>query len=254
MRTIAVTSGKGGVGKTSMSINLGCALVKLGKRVVLFDADLQLANIDVALGIETPYSLQHVIAGERTLSEVVADGPGGLRVVTGGSAVTSLMHAGPKRLAVFMSQIDDLAESTDFLLFDTAAGLDNRVFTFLKRADEVLVVVTPEPTSVTDAYATIKVLYRRDPDAIVRVLVNRAPSAQIGLATFNALKKTVQNFLDMNVLSSGFVLRDEIFETATLMRKVAYLQAPNSVAAKSLDRIASELIVEAHPTVLYESA
>lgn len=254
MRTIAVTSGKGGVGKTSISINLGCALCNAGKRVVLFDADLQLANLDVALGIYSEYSLQHVISGDRTLTEVLTDGPFGMQVVTGGSAVTTLMHAGPKRLATFMSQLDDLAKTTDFLLFDTAAGLDNRVFAFLKRADEVLVVVTPEPTSVTDAYSTIKVLHKRKPNSVIRVLVNRAPNDNSAQATFRALKTTVQNFLDVDLLSAGYVLRDEAFEKATLMRKVVYMEFPNSRAIKSLDQIAQELMIEAKPQVLYESA
>ena len=254
MRTIAVTSGKGGVGKTSLTTSIGCALSKLGKRVVLFDADLQLANLDIALGVECQFNLQHVVAGEKTLSEILVAGPMGVRVVTGGSAVTTLMNAGPKRLATFMSQIDDLASSTDFLLFDTAAGLDNRVFAFLKRADEVLVIVTPEPTSVTDAYATIKVLQRRKPDAIVRVLVNRAPSIQVATATYRALSNTVQNFLNIDLLSAGYVLRDEAFERATLIRRTAYTENLGSQLAASLETIAAELAIEARPIVLYESA
>jgi len=125
VRTIAITSGKGGVGKTAIAINLGCALSEAGKRVVLFDADLQLANLDVALGIAPVYSLQHVVSGEKSLMEVLTSGPMGMRIVTGGSGITSLMHAGPQRLAKFMSQLDDLADTTDFLLFDTAVSADS---------------------------------------------------------------------------------------------------------------------------------
>jgi len=254
VRSIAITSGKGGVGKTFIAINLGCALAEAGKRVVLFDADLQLANLDVALGIESEYSLQHVVSGEKTLTEVLTSGPMGMRIVTGGSGITSLMHAGPQRLAKFMSQLDDLAETTDFLLFDTAAGLDNRVFAFLKRADEVLVVLTPEPTSVTDAYATIKVLFRRKHDAVVRALVNRASSEKVAKATYRALKSTVQNFLDQDLLYAGCVSRDEAIERATLMRAVAYTQYPEAEFVQQLQRAARELIVPANPQVLYESA
>ena len=254
MRTIAITSGKGGVGKTSIAINLGCALSEAGKRVVLFDADLQLANLDVALGIEAEYSLQHVVSGELSLTEVLTPGPMGMRIVTGGSAVTSLMHAGPQRLAKFMGQLDDLAKTTDFLIFDTAAGLDNRVFAFLKRADEVLVVLTPEPTSVTDAYATIKVLFRRKPDATVRALVNRATSEAVAKATYKALKTTVHNFLDRDLLYAGSVCRDECFETATLMREVAYTKFPDAEFVADLRRAARELIIPASPQVLFESA
>ena len=254
MRTIAITSGKGGVGKTSIAINLGCALSEAGKRVVLFDADLQLANLDVALGIESEYSLQQVVSGEKSLTEVLTSGPMGMRIITGGSAVTTLMHAGPQRIATFMGQLDDLADTTDFLLFDTAAGLDNRVFAFLKRADEVLVILTPEPTSVTDAYATIKILFRRKPDATVRALVNRASSEKVAKATYRALKSTVQNFLDRDLLYAGCVCRDECIERATLMRTVAYTQFPEAEFVTQLQRVAHELIIPANPQVLYESA
>jgi len=254
VRTIAITSGKGGVGKTSIAINLGCALSEAGKRVTLFDADLQLANLDVALGIDSEYSLQHVVSGELSLTQILTPGPMGMRIITGGSAVTTLMHAGPQRLAKFMGQLDDLAASTDFLIFDTAAGLDNRVFAFLKRADEVLVVLTPEPTSVTDAYATIKVLFRRKPDATVRALVNRAPSEAVAKATFNALKTTVQNFLDKDLLYAGSICRDDCLEQATLMRAVAFTQFPDAEFVPYLRRVAQELIVPASPQVLYESA
>ena len=254
MRTIAITSGKGGVGKTALAINLGCALSEAGQRVVLFDADLQLANLDVALGIESEYSLQQVVSGERSLTEVLTSGPMGMRIVTGGSGVSTLMHAGPQRLARFMCQLDDLAETTDFLIFDTAAGLDNRVFAFLKRADEVLVVLTPEPASVTDAYAIIKVLFRRKPDAMVRALVNRASSEKVAKATYRALKSTVRSFLNRDLLYAGCVYRDECIERATLMRTVAYTQFPDAEFVTQLQHAAHELIVPACPLILFESA
>ena len=128
MKMISVTSGKGGTGKTCISANLALALAAQGKRVVVFDADLQLANLDVALGIQTPLSLQHVVNGEHTLREVLYDAPGFIRVATGGSAIPALMSAGPKRMATFMLQIEELEQDTDFLIFDTGAGIDNKVF------------------------------------------------------------------------------------------------------------------------------
>ncbi|HTQ10448.1 MAG TPA: P-loop NTPase, partial [Fimbriimonadaceae bacterium] len=163
MHRIAITSGKGGVGKTNLAANLGIALSQLGSRTILFDADLQLANVDVALGIQPQFTLQHVVSGERSLSDAVSAGPGGLKVVAGGSAISTLMAAGPKRMGMFFDQLETLSLEADFLLFDTSAGLDNRVVAFWKASDEILVVTTPDPTSVTDAYATIKVAARRAP-------------------------------------------------------------------------------------------
>jgi flagellar biosynthesis protein FlhG len=247
MRVIGIASGKGGVGKTCMAVNLAIALAKQGKRVVLFDADLQLANIDVMVGLKSEFNLQHVVNGEMSLREIMVQGPSGIMVVTGGSGVTQLMHAGPKRMATFFAQIDSLAEDFDILLFDTAAGLDNRVFAFLLRSDETLVVTTSEATSVTDAYALIKVLSKRDPNAVMRVLINRVQNEHEARSVFEVLKTTAQNYLDVDLLYGGYVRQDSAFIEAMKKRQAMLTVYPSCRAAMDLETVSRELAIPVLP-------
>lgn len=243
MRTVSIASGKGGVGKTCTAVNLAIALAKQGKRVCVFDADLQLANVDIMVGARSEFNLQHVIAGEKTLREIMVKGPSGISIVTGGSGVTQLMHAGPKRMATFFSQIDGLAEDFDILIYDTAAGLDNRVFAFLTRSDETLVVTTPEPTSLTDAYALIKVLAKRHPEAVVRVLINRVTGEHEARALFDVLKTTAQNFLDVDILYGGYIRQDAAFVEAMKKRKAMMEVYPSCRAATDFENVAREFSI-----------
>jgi flagellar biosynthesis protein FlhG len=247
MRVVSVASGKGGVGKTCISVNMAIALAKQGKRVVLFDADLQLANIDVMIGLNSEFNLQHVINGEMSLREVMVNGPSGVQIITGGSGVAQLMHAGPKRMATFFSQIDALAEDFDILIYDTAAGLDNRVFAFLLRSDETLVISTAEPTSITDAYALIKVLSKRNPDAVMRVLINRVTNEHEARSVFDVLKTTAQNYLDVDLLYGGYVRQDSAFVESMKKRQAMLTAYPTCRAATDLENAAREFAIPVLP-------
>jgi flagellar biosynthesis protein FlhG len=241
MKTIAVTGGKGGVGKTLVSINLAISLAQRGLRVVLFDADLQLANLDIALDIAPKMNLQHVVAGQATLREILTPGPGGIRVATGGSAVQGLMNAGPKRMATFLSQLEDLASDTDVLIFDTGAGLDNRVMTFLRLAEEIVLVTTPDPTSVTDAYATAKVLWKKDPSAQVGVLANMVQSNEEAQRVYVTLQGICAQFLDQRPRFVGSIRADLKALDSIRKRSPLVLMAPESPAAEDFLRLAATL-------------
>lgn len=240
MLTLAITSGKGGVGKTTVACNLAAALQNAGLRTVVFDADLQLANLDIVLGIDPPYNLQHVVAGEKSLEEIMVTGPGGLRAVTGASAVPVLMHAGPKRMATFLSQLSKLENSTDVLIFDTAAGLDNKVVTFLKMAQEVIVVVTPDPTSVTDAYATIKTVNRRIKHARIRVLFNMTGENE-AQALFETLEDICWKFLGKQIEFLGNVSYDRNACLASRKRELYVVAQPESKASQNVRAVAQNI-------------
>jgi len=237
MLTIAITSGKGGVGKTSFSANLAAALVAAGERTTVFDADLQLANLDIALGITPEFNLQHVVAEEKTLAEIVATGPGGVQAITGASAVPSLMRAGPKKLALFFSQLAELKNTTDILLFDCAAGLDNRVVSFLKLSEEIIIVASPDPTSITDAYATVKTIVRRTPNARIKVLFNMANYDE-GQKLFAMFEKICWTYLKRKVEYLGSVEYDRRAALATRKRELFVVTDPDGKAARDIRAVA----------------
>lgn len=237
MLTIAITSGKGGVGKTSFSANLAAALAETGAKTTVFDADLQLANLDITLGITPEFNLQHVVAEQKTLSEILTDAPGGIKAITGASAVPSLMRAGPKRLNLFFSQLADLSKSTDFLIFDCAAGLENRVLSFLKLSDEIILVASPDPTSITDAYATAKTIFRRRPDARIHIVFNQA-SAHEGQKLFKMFEKIIWSYLHKKVDYLGSVRFDQIAALATRKRELVVVENPEAKASQDIRALA----------------
>lgn len=242
MRTLAITSGKGGVGKSQLTANLTIALAKAGKRAVAFDGDLGLANLDILLGVSAEFTLQHVVAEQKSLDEVVIEGPGGIGFVAGGSAIHSLLHAGPKRMGTFLSQLEKLSENTDYLVIDTSAGIDGKVMTFLTLADEVILVATPEPTSITDAYAVAKVLFRKRPDAPIAVLVNMVGSPDEGKVVYNALQTVVQQFLDKDLSYLGYVRGGSEVALAGRTRAPFVLASPQSAASMDVRMVAAHIL------------
>lgn len=241
MKAIAITGGKGGVGKTCLAAAIGSALAKAGQRTLLFDADLAMANLDIILGIQAPFTLQHVVADEKQLGEILCEGPYGLKVAVGASAVGALMTAGPKRLEKFFHQISALEDSFDYILFDTGAGVDRRVMTFLQASEDVVVVVTPDPASLVDGYATIKLLLRKNPNIPVRVVVNRVQGEFEAAQVFKALSTIVKNFLKTEVTFLGFVPDDSAVSSCIRGRKSFIVEEPGSPASQSVFGIASKI-------------
>ena len=244
MRTIAVTSGKGGVGKTNISANLGIALAQRGKKVVIFDADLGLANLDVVLGVSAKFTLPHVLNGSKSLLEALTDGPGGIRFVAGGSGVEALVNLNGVQLERFLSQLAELEADTDFLIFDTGAGIDGTVMTFLQAADETLLVVTPDPASITDAYATAKGLFSYHPNASVRVVMNMVHDEVQARGVFGKLKVVVSQFLNKNLLFGGFIRQDSLALEQIRRRQPFVIAAPESRAAEDVRALVANLLGE----------
>lgn len=239
VRVIAVTSGKGGVGKTNVSANLALALAGQGKEVLLMDADLGLANIDVLLGLHPLHNLSHVLDGERNIDEIIMNGPGGLRIVPAASGITQMAELNAAQHAGIIQAFSELTINLDVLLIDTAAGLSDSVVSFSKAAQEVLVVLCDEPASITDAYAMIKVLNRDHGIQRFRVLANMTRSVQQGYDLFKRLTKVTNRFLDVTLDYMGAVPYDEYLLKAVQKQRAvvdAYPRSKSSVAFNNLAR------------------
>ena len=195
VRVIAVASGKGGVGKTNVSVNLAAALALAGQRVMLMDADLGLANVDVLLGLEPSFDLQHVIAGEKNLDDIIIEGPLGIHVVPASSGIERMAELTSVEHGSLISAFSELKQPIDVLLVDTAAGIADGVVSFAKACQEVVVVVCDEPTSLTDAYALIKVLSIRHGIKQFQILANMVRDESQGMNLYEKLLSTTDRFL-----------------------------------------------------------
>lgn len=243
IRVVAVTSGKGGVGKTNVSVNLAMALAAQGRRVLLMDADLGLANVDVLLGLRPLYNLSHVIRGERTLEEILIDGPGGIKIVPAASGVKPMAQLSLMEHAALVRGFSDLSLNFDTLLVDTAAGISDSVITFSRAAQEVIVVVRDEPTSLADAYALIKVLNRDHGIGRFHVLSNMSASPQEGQTTFAKLANVADRFLDVTLDYLGTIPYDECLVKAVRSQRSVVEAFPGSrstQAFKNLARVADK--------------
>lgn len=241
-RIIAVTSGKGGVGKTNIVANLGYALCKAGQRVLIFDADLGLGNLDVLLGLTPRYNLSHVIDGERRLAEIIVEGPGNLKILPASSGIQSLTRLTPSQKARIILEIDQILSGFDMVLIDTAAGISADVLYFNASANEIMVVVTPEPTSITDAYALIKVLSVKYREKNFRLLVNLAKHVREADDVSRQLCLVANRFLDVSIDYFGRVLIDENVRAGVRKQRVVGEMAPMSQASRDFAELAHKLV------------
>lgn len=238
LRTIAVCSGKGGVGKTSVAINLAVQFAERGRSVMLLDADLALANADVLLGLKPKGNLSHVLDGTLDLEDIILDGPAGVRLVPGSTGVSRLANLGVQESAGLINAFAELAEPLDVLLVDAAAGISESVLMFARAVQEVLVVVCDEPASMTDAYALMKVLHREhgiDRFAIVASMVEGPADGQ---RLFKRLEETCARFLDVTLTLLGAVPRDPRMLQAIRSRSPVSVAWPSSPSARALKEIA----------------
>jgi flagellar biosynthesis protein FlhG len=242
-RVIAVTSGKGGVGKTNLAVNLALAMAQKGKKVLLFDADMGLANVDVMLGLIPQFNLLHVLNGEKTLPEIVMEGPIGIRLVASGSAgVQELADLSESQRARFLTALQELQHRSEVILIDTGAGLHRNVMAFALAAEEVVVVTTPEPTALMDAYGMIKILHREKRDPQIHIVVNMAATPAEAEEAGRKLVILSKRFLDLEVEYLGFLPRDPNMVRAVKEQKPILLSAPTSPAALGLSRLTERLL------------
>lgn len=245
-RVIAVTSGKGGVGKTSISVNLALQFKAQGKKVVILDADFGLANVEVMLGIRPQYNLADVIFNNKPIEDVITQGPMGIGFISGGSGVQDLVNLDKNRLQKLIAQMVKLDSLYDVVIIDTGAGIADSVVEFVLSSPEVLLIITPEPTSITDAYSLLKAVnrkkeFKREAKAI-KVITNRVENEEEGKEIYSKISIVASKFLNINIEYIGFIPYDKKLSNAVLEQKPVIIGEPNSVPALRLKSICNNLL------------
>lgn len=242
---ITVTSGKGGVGKSNVSVNLAIQLHKMGKRVIILDADFGLANVEVMFGIRPAYSLADLMFKNKELKEIICPGPRGIGIISGGSGIQEMANLTKYQIENLTSKLYELDELADIIIIDTGAGISGAVLEFVTHSTEIILVATPEPTSITDAYALLKSVNKRDDfdkNQQIRMLTNRVDSIKEGEELFDKLNVVVKRFLDVNIDFLGAVPEDSNVSKA-VMRQIPFSIAyPNTQAAIAVNDIAHKLL------------
>lgn len=249
-RVITVTSGKGGVGKSNTTVNLAVELRKLGKSVIIFDADFGLANVEVMFGALPKYNLSDIIFKGKSIREIITDGPEGIQFISGGSGIVELSNLNRNQINFLIKNLTDLDGMADVILIDTGAGISNSVMEFVLASPEVLLVTTPEPSSLTDAYFLLKALYRHDlfdpAHTEIHVLANKVNSIEDGDAVFNKLSSVVTQFLGGNLDYIGIVPADSLVDKSIRQQKPVTLAYPNAKSSEAYRVLADNLVNGTH--------
>jgi flagellar biosynthesis protein FlhG len=238
--TIAITSGKGGVGKSNIALNLAIALARNDSNVCLLDANLGLGNIDLLCGLNGYWNLSHVITGARTLTDIMLDGPTGIHVVPGASGLIDAADVSASAQREILGQLEELERTHDYLLIDTGTGIHKPIRRFLNAADIVLVVTTPEPTAIADAYATLKSLSTVVGPKL-EVLVNQCESSQQGRAIIDRLRQTARLFINTDLDAAGFIPHDPHVPRAVIQRTPFVVEAPLAPASQAIAQLARRM-------------
>jgi flagellar biosynthesis protein FlhG len=241
VRVIAITSGKGGVGKTNIATNLAYHLSQMNRKTLVLDADMGLANIDVILGIAPKHNLYHVLRGEKALGDVIVDGPGGMKILPATSGIQEMADLSRGEKLALLDELDGLGTELDFMLIDTAAGIAGNVIYFNVAAREIIVVVSPEPTSITDAYALIKILYSNYGEKRFMLLVNMVRNSNEAREVFLKVSNATSHFLNLSIEYLGYVFDDAKVTEAVRRQKALAEIYPDSRASKCLQSIARKL-------------
>ncbi len=241
-QVVAVSSGKGGVGKTNVVANLAVALARAGKRVLVLDADLGLGNLDVLLGLVPQYTIEHVLSGTHNLEDILLEGPSGIQVLPASSGVPHLTTLTESQQLLIQEQLEQISAHVDILLIDTGAGISPTVTFFASSAHDTIVVVSPEPTSLTDAYALIKVLTRQYREHRFKVLVNQAKTPREAAEVFRKLDLAADRFLHVAIDYVGYIPDDDYVPLAVMQQKAVADLFPDAPAALAFTRLARQVM------------
>ncbi len=243
-KAIAISSGKGGVGKTNVVGNLAVACQRMGKKVLIFDADLGLANIDIIFGIHPTHTIEEVIKGEKELSQIIVKGPEDVSLIPASSGVHELTHLTEGQKINLLTEFDILSNIFDLVLIDIGAGISSNVIYFNLAADERIVVVTPEPTSITDAYALIKVMFSQYGTKSFSLLINMVKDEKEARSVYGGLSKVIERFMGRISLDyAGFIPWDSRLQDAVSMRKLVVCHYPAASSAESFRELARKVVL-----------
>lgn len=244
-RVITVTSGKGGVGKSNVSVNLAIHFKKMGKRVIIFDADFGLANVEVIFGIVPKYNMFDMIYNNKSITDILTSGPLGIEFISGGSGVQELLKLDQTQLAYMIEKLYELDRLADIIIIDTGAGISNAVLDFVAASNEVLLVTTPEPTAITDAYAVLKAISKRHGninEKQINLLVNRTDSDFEGQEIFEKLNKVTDRYLGLNLTNIGYLPNDKQLVKAVVEQKPVTILYPRAPVSKGIEALAERLL------------
>jgi len=245
LRVLAVSSGKGGVGKTNIVANLAYVLSKQDKKVLVVDADLGLNNIDILLGLNPKFHIGHVLSGEKNVQDIITEGPAGIHLLPAGGGLQELSQLDDEKKVVLMEELDQVSSGYDFLIFDTGAGISTNVTYFCSAAHEILLVATTEPTSLTDVYALIKTLHTKHAQKYFRVIINSVGSESEARLIFRNLAAVADRFLpDVSVEYLGYILLDPVVTKAVRQQKAFSELYPDSKVTQCIDRLVQKIVGE----------
>ncbi len=245
-KIISVTSGKGGVGKSNFTVNFALELAKRGSRVLIIDADFGLSNIDVILGIVPKYDLSYVVRRERSLEEVITETPDGVKFISGGSGVSDLLSLGGSEIEYVLEELAALDDIADVVIFDTGAGINENNIRLIGASDEVILVTTPEPPAIVDAYAVAKTLFGSQTQSKVRLVINKAESEEEAQRIINNFLNVSKNYLGAKIEKLGFITEDSSVVKAVKTQKPFVLSFPSSAAARNVAAIAESFLELPH--------
>lgn len=241
-RILAITSGKGGVGKSNLAANLAIALAHHGNETIVFDADLGMANVDILMGLTPKYNLQDVLYGRKELKDIMQESYEGVKIIPGASGLQEITGLGAQRQALLIENLQNVSEKADFLVIDTGAGIHRNVLAFLGAAQEVIIVSTTEPTSLKDAYGILKILVNYGDQREIKTVINRVANIEDGERTFRKLQVTAEKFLNFDLKNLGCIREDKMLIKAVQEQEPLILKYPFSDAAIDIKEVAGKIL------------